>query len=132
MVFKGRNLYQNDPIFYQKPTHRCQKIFFSQKPLFFLKTYSDSSLNTKYEGLTRKSERDILKKRSEISDFDHFPLFTVVSLVNPLYFALKSHFSSKYRNSELRGSWLGNQNIGPFRTSPGTTFPHLRSTLETF
>ena len=96
------------------------------------KTYLDSSLNTKYEGLTRKTERDILKKRSEISDFDHFPLFTVVSLVNPLYFALKSHLSSKGRNFELLGSWLGNQNIGPFGTSPGTTFPHLWGTLETF
>ena len=52
----------------QNRAHDSKK-YFPQTLLIYLKTYLNSSLNTKYEGLTRKTQRDILKKRSEISGF---------------------------------------------------------------
>ena len=64
--------------FWPKIEPTTRKNIVSQKLLFFLKTYSDSSLNTKYEGLTRKTERDSSKIRSEISCF--FTIFTTVTV----------------------------------------------------
>ena len=48
------------------------------KLLFFLKTYSDSTLNTKYESITRKTERDSLKIDLK---FHHLSLFPTVGPV---------------------------------------------------
>ena len=46
--------------------HDTKKYFFKQNLVFFLKTYSDSTLNTKYESITRKTERDRLENVSGI------------------------------------------------------------------
>ena len=51
-----------------------RKNMFSQKSLFFPKTYSDSFPNTKYEVLTRKTEWDISKITLKNNDFQHFSL----------------------------------------------------------
>ena len=51
-----------------------RKNMFSQKSLFFPKTYLDSFPNTKYEVLTRKTEWDISKITLKIHGFHHFSL----------------------------------------------------------
>ena len=69
---------------------------FWQKLLFFLKTYSDSSLNTKYEGITRKTVRDSLKIGLKSHDFLLFPLWILTgpTMVNNENHGISDLFSS--------------------------------------
>ena len=61
-------------IFSSKMDLLTRKNMFSQKSLFFPKTYLDSFPNTKYEVLTRKTEWDISKIALKNNDFQHFSL----------------------------------------------------------
>ena len=74
VIFQGGNLLQNDRIFIKIWTSWHEKIKCHRKVYFFPKTYLNSSLNTKYECLTRKTERDSLKNDLKIHDFHHFSL----------------------------------------------------------
>ena len=76
VTVEGGNLLQNDKIFPLKMDLLTRKNIFSPKCLFFPKTYVNSSIHTKYECLTRKTERDSFKIQSEIPSIS---LFSFVS-----------------------------------------------------
>ena len=65
------------PKFDQKVRKFRRKNIFSWKILLSLKRYSDSSLNTKYEPLTPKTERISFDFHPKIMKNDHFQWFTM-------------------------------------------------------
>ena len=116
------------------------KNIFPQKLLFFLKTYSNSSPNTKYEGLTRKTERDSSKNRSEIPCFSliftdqqgkmvNITKFQIVfSSYLAQFFELDLHiwYSGSYRNMFLE-KWkvFVKKYFFVSRVDLGSKFSHL-------